>query len=333
MRFNRVVSILSLLMIVAALWWIDAAPRTTAQGVITPGVTTLTPFVTPTVTQTPLPVLLITPATGCAAPLNLTIGTDILLRGGVNVRSEASMSAALVNYYDQQVRLRLTGGPVCANGYNWWRVAGVGHPGWVIEGRPGRYFITPYSDPALVCFDPISLAPGTRVRLLNGLRLHETASLEARVLTVIPFQTTVDVIGGAVCADGLNWWQVRIPFDGTTIDGWITEGYPGDYWLEPLNPAGTAVPLRCVVPLSMNVGSRAAVRYFDGVPRRLRSAPNTGAPIVAELLDGIALEVLAAPPTCSEGYNWWNVRVVTTNLTGWIAEGRPGGYNIEPFIR
>ena len=132
MRLNRLFLIL-LLILALMIPLAFGGQAATAHQVVTS-----TPFVTSTWTPSPTPHMLITPATGCAAPLDLTLGGHVLLRGGVNVRSEPSMSGALVNYYDRQVELRLVNGPVCQNGYNWWFVEGNGHPGWVIEGRPGR---------------------------------------------------------------------------------------------------------------------------------------------------------------------------------------------------
>lgn len=236
------------LLFAAALVWLAlpfGAPAD-MQGVITPGVTPGTPTLAVTPSPT-VPLLLITPATGCAAPLPLTPGMSIAVRGGVNVRYEPSMSAALINYFPQPTIVTLIDGPRCANGYNWWRFSGYGQPGWVIEGRPGRYLIEAYG---------------------------------------LPTQT----------------------------------------------PTPSLTPSSCLYPLSFQIGSRGAVTYRDGVPRRLRTAPTANAPLVVELLDGIAFEVIGGP-VCAESYNWWQVRILTTGITGWIAEGRPGRYFVEVITR
>jgi hypothetical protein len=244
-RIHRL--LLPLLLLLLALPLLLAAPFAAPadmQGVtpgVTPGLITPTVFVpTPTFA---VPVYVITPATGCAAPLSLTIGMNIVVRGGINIRYEPSMSAALLNYFPQPTVVTVIDGPRCANGYNWWRISGYGQPGWVIEGRPGRYFIEPFGLP-----------------------------------TVTPTPS--------------------------------------------LTPSG------CVYPLSFQIGSHGAVRYRDNVPRRLRTEPNTNAPVIVELLDGIAFEIIGGP-VCAETYNWWQVRILTTGITGWIAEGRPGRYFVE----
>jgi len=296
-------------------------------------VATLTPFLTPTAT---LPLLLVTPATGCAAPLALTVGSQIIVDGGLNVRYTPSVSGVLLNYFADEKLVRLIDGPVCANGYNWWRVAGIGEPGWIIEGTPGRYFIQTYIDPDTVnCFPPrAGIAVGGQVRAVTGSRVRDAADLGAFVITVAQPGSLLTILEGPRCFDGLIWWRVRTNFAVTSavVEGWIGEGYPGEYWIEPVTAAG-ATPLPCARPLGWSVGTRGAAVARDGVPRRLRAAPDANAALLLELIDGVAFEVLAAPPTCAGGYNWWSVRILTTGITGWIAEGTPGRYNVETVVR
>lgn len=293
----------------------------------------------PTFTPPPSAIPLITPATGCAAPLPLIVGGEVLLRGGVNVRSAASLSAALVNYYPNQVRLRLGDGPRCVNGYNWWYVSGVGHPGWVVEGTPGRYFLQQYLDPNTTnCAAPLeTILVGGLLRTVTGSRVRETPSNSGFVLTVVLNNVQLPVIDGPRCADGINWWKVRAPVgdSGVLVEGWLAEGFPGEYYVEGLTASGQSVAafVNCLTALRLSTGSRAAVTYEDGIPRRLRAAPSASAPVVAELLDGIAFEVTDDNSICADGYNWWQVRILTTGLTGWLAEGRPGNYWFEVLIR
>lgn len=297
----------------------------------TPVLPTATPFLTPTPT---LPVLVVTPESGCAAPLTLTVGGQVIVTGGLNVRSAPSVSGALVGYIPEEKLMRLIGGPECANGYNWWRVSGFGEPGWIIEGRPGRYFIEQYIDPNTVnCFPTQpGIAVGEPVVAVTGSRVREEADPGARVITVAPPRTVMAVIDGPRCRDGLVWWRVQTRFEATSvlIEGWVGEGYPGDRWIAPLVRGATPQP--CVRPLSWRVGTRGAAVARDGVPRRLRAAPDASAALVLELLDGVAFEVIEAPSVCSGGFNWWHVRVLTTGITGWIAEGVPGRYNVEVIV-
>lgn len=299
----------------------------------TPVAPTLTPFLTPTPT---LPVLALTPAGGCSPALQLTLGTQVLVDPGLNVRATPSVSGALLSYLAEEKLLRLIDGPVCANGYNWWRVSGFGEPGWIIEGTPNRYYIAPYTDPNTVnCFPTQpGMQVGATVRAVTGSRVRAEADAGAFVVTVANAGSLLTILEGPRCLDGLVWWRVRANYAVTNaaVEGWVAEGYPGEIYIEPLS-AGTATAQPCVRPLNWSVGMRGAAVARGGVARRLRAEANANAPLVLELLDGVAFEVLAAPPVCSGGYNWWNVRILTTGITGWIAEGVPGAYNVETIVR
>jgi hypothetical protein len=319
-----------------ALFASAAVRSTVAQTVVTvtpsPGGPLATYTFAPFVTRTPLPTLTFAPFPTdepCAAPLRLSVGNSVTLTPGVNVRSLPSLSGAVVNYYTEEVLLTVVEGPVCANGYNWWRVAGVGEPGWVIEGRPGRYFLTFVPTPTdSVCYTPLPLRAGSGARLVTGLLVRVQPDASAFVITALETGFQVTLLEGPVCEDGLNWYRVRVPYGSTSalVDGWIAEGYPENYYLQPLNlPAPTPW---CPRALRLGVGSRAAVTYTDGVPRRLRSAPSSSAPVVQELIAGVPFDILTGA-VCAEGYNWWYVQIVGTSLTGWIAEGRPGNYWFE----
>ncbi|HEY7617238.1 MAG TPA: hypothetical protein VH744_10575, partial [Terriglobales bacterium] len=206
---------------------------------------TLIPTFTPLPTATPVPTITILPSftpRGCFPPLGFSVGLQVVLDPGVNVRNLPSLSGAVVNYYTNATLLRITDGPICEHGYNWWRVEGAGNPGWVIEGRPERYFLSaaiPTPDPSKICFAPLALAPG-QTRTLTGVRVHEDADLASLALIVVPINTRINVLEGPLCANRINWWRVSVPFGNTSVEGWVGEGFPGNYWLESNAPAATA---------------------------------------------------------------------------------------------
>jgi hypothetical protein len=251
---------------------------------------------------------------------------QVVLDPGVNVRNLPSLSGAVVNYYTNATLLRITDGPICEHGYNWWRVEGAGNPGWVIEGRPERYFLSaaiPTPDPSKICFAPLALVPG-QTRTLTGVRVHQDADLASLALTVVPINTRITVLEGPVCANRINWWRVSVPFGNTSVEGWVGEGFPGNHWLESNAPAATAAAF-CPRPLRLALGTRVGITYDDAVARSLRAAPSTSAALVERLIGGVALELIGGP-VCADGFNWWQARVLTTEVTGWVAEGRPGNY-------
>lgn len=339
----------------AALW--NSGPRMAvqAQTIVTPiGTVGTNPFqptytFAPFVTTTPLALITIDPRIGpttrpCPLPQSFALGSRVALTPGVNVRSAPSLSAALVNYYALETALTILGGPVCANGYNWWHVSGeaysvfdageetrigTGEPGWVIEGAAGRLFLINISvvDPSALCYAPLPLAVGRSATVLTGVRAHEQPSLGARVIEVAPLDAEVPVLAGPVCADGLNWWRIRVPLiGGGSVEAWVAEGYPGAYFLQP-DPASLppTAPF-CFRSLRVGAGTRAAVLRLNNIPLSLRAEPGANAPLVASLLNGVAFDV-TGPSVCADGFNWWPVRVVGgSSPTGWLAEGTPGNY-------
>jgi len=294
------------------------------------------PSATPTFLPT-LPAGFVSPidtATFCQTPFPLEAGTVVSLEPGVNLRNIPDASGAVVNYYTVETILTVADGPVCANGYNWWYLTGAGQPGWAIEGRGTRAFITILPTEDTSCQPALNLTIGEPAIMFTGVRLREQPNIDARVLTVALFDTTVQVLGGPICREELNWWRVRVPAGVSDqnaptedfIDGWLGEGYPlENYWLGPIGPSATQQAQFCRRALRLFPGDRAAVTYRDGIPRSLRASPDQNAPVIRSLVAGIAFDITGAP-VCNQGFNWFPVRLVVTGEVGWLAEGQPGNY-------
>lgn len=85
--------------------------------------------------------------------------------------------------------------------------------------------------PRLVIGREARVTPGTP----NNLR--EQPSKSAKLLTQIPGDSFLFVIGGPVCADGFAYWQVE--YGSQT--GWTPEGSGKNYFIEPLTSAVSVV--------------------------------------------------------------------------------------------
>lgn len=294
---------------------------------------TLTPI--PTITTTPAPttyfVTTLIPSTtpGCAAPLPLAEGALAYVRGGVYARTEPNGSSPWVNYYSQSVVVRITGGPVCDGiRYNWWQVRGPGNDGWVAEGVPGNYFLQLAAPPGggTPCNPPAHLNIGQRALTLLDLNVHDAASPDGLVLTVVPSGSYVNVLEGPVCMGGYNYWRVQAVVVNVLYTGWVADGSTaGTPWLQDEFFLATPV---CAPALSLGIGQRVYVRYpAGGSPKNLRAAPSVDATLIASLLDGIGMEIIGGPACGYDGYNWWQVRILSRpDVSGWIAEGGPGNY-------
>ncbi len=123
-------------------------------------------------------------------------------------------------------------GPVCMDGYNWWRVNANGFVGWTAEGQNGEYWLDPMS-----CGSGLSirLVPGAQGRvtltppLANSVRSQPGRGMGS-LIGEIPPGGVFSVLSGPQCgAEGMAWWRVN--YNG--LVGWTAEGEAGTYWLEP----------------------------------------------------------------------------------------------------
>ncbi len=78
--------------------------------------------------------------------------------------------------------------------------------------------------PRLVVGRQAHVTPGAP----NNVRAQPSRS--AQVLTQIPGDSYIDVIGGPTCADNMAWWQIRY---GGNETGWMAEGSGKTYYVEP----------------------------------------------------------------------------------------------------
>ncbi len=74
-----------------------------------------------------------------------------------------------------------------------------------------------------------------RVTFTDGtpLRVRDAAGLAGNQVSQLPEGTSFQVIGGPVCADNYNWWQIQ----AGEVYGWVAEGGDGVYFAEPVGTA------------------------------------------------------------------------------------------------
>ncbi|MBC8097949.1 MAG: SH3 domain-containing protein, partial [Armatimonadetes bacterium] len=65
-----------------------------------------------------------------------------------NVRDLPSRDGAKIGEIPGEASFTVLEGPVCADGFNWWRVNYDGLDGWTVEGQGTDYWVEPY-DPNL----------------------------------------------------------------------------------------------------------------------------------------------------------------------------------------
>ena len=91
-------------------------------------------------------------------------------------------------------------------------------------------------------------------------------------------------------------------------------------------------------PLSrVQIDDYVRVTFTDGRPLRIRSSPEVIDENIIELLpEGTRLQIVDGPlcvpnPESGDAYVFWYVRIRSSGLHGWIAEGEPRMYYIEVY--
>ena len=86
------------------------------------------------------------------------------------------------------------------------------------------------------------LAIGMTARVSPGTanNLRSQPSTVSSLVTTLPPGLEVDIVGGPICADGYQWWQVK----SQQTQGWTVEGNGSSYWLVP----AISVPVQVLMP-------------------------------------------------------------------------------------
>jgi eukaryotic-like serine/threonine-protein kinase len=95
----------------------------------------------------------------------------------------------------------------------------------------------------------------------------------------------------------------------------------------PANP--TWVPCPGTYPSRLQAGTQAFVSYDPPLANRVRTQPNSVAPVVGFIQPGEKV-ILIGGPICSDEWIWWQVRSLQSGMTGWTAEGDKQGYWLVP---
>lgn len=183
------------------------------------------------------------PGEACGAAAGLTVGARAELLRDLRLRAAPSTAGLVLTVAPTGALAEVLEGPQCGDGYNWWRVRvvvlDVAYTGWMADAQPGgsRWLRAEGEADAPVCAPPLNLAIGSRAyvdyadRIPKNMRAlpTEAGELVATLLDGIGFE----VIGGPVCAEGYNWWQIRI-LSRPDVSGWLAEGGPQGYWIAPL---------------------------------------------------------------------------------------------------
>ncbi len=187
-------------------------------------------------------------STACENPLPLAPGTTADLVLDARVRTEPDSEARVRTVAPAGTPVSIVAGPECVEDVNWYlvrvTVVDFTYEGWMAQGEDGALWLLPGDLPSTadgtLCGDPLPFGLGDRGWV--DYRDDIPKTLRAAPGTDgLPLFTLVDgvpfiVIGGPVCRENLNWWQIQI-LSSRPVVGWVAEGSSGvGYWLTELDP-------------------------------------------------------------------------------------------------
>lgn len=171
--------------------------------------------------------------------VNTAIGQVVTTNADfINVRSEPSTSADVVDQFNAGVEVEIVGGPVEAEDFIWYEVqvtAEGGSRGWMaadfldgIETAPAAEETTTPSTPEVTVDEDAGesespeFAAGDIVQLTDdSVRVRSEGNLGGDIINTFEAGTQFEITGEAVVADGFTWYPVTL-VDDPSISGWTT---------------------------------------------------------------------------------------------------------------
>ena len=114
-----------------------------------------------------------------------------------------------------------------------------------------------------------------------------------------------------------------------TIVAIILPGLAGTPFEFP-SAIGSASVCESAPPTYLILHVRGQVTNEDPQPLNIRSEPGLKGRIVA-VLHSLDVFFVIDGPRCADDYTWFKVR--SRAVEGWIAEGEPGLYYVEPYLQ
>jgi hypothetical protein len=90
-----------------------------------------------------------------------------------------------------------------------------------------------------------------------------------------------------------------------------------------------SVPCVNGLPTRLRIGTFAYVNPDPPVPNNLRREAGKSNSLIGDIQPGAAMKILEGPK-CADGWVWWKVRTLETELVGWTPEGDQKNYWLIP---
>ena len=239
-----------------------------------------------------------------AADTNLITGGEAVVAhtngDGVNLRDAGSSSGKVITTYPDGTTVTVVAGPDGASdGSQWYQVSHGSQSGWIVSS----YLSLPVSKAG----ETVTIV-GTNN---NGLRLRDSASLNANTLTVIPEGATANVVGDEkTSSDGTVW--ANLSYQGQT-------GFSAREFLRiggsSAGAESSSAPA-AVATSGLAVGDNAQVVNTNGDGLNLRYDVGYSSGVEAVAPDGTVVSITDGPKKDGAGNTWWGVDY--KGMKGWM---------------
>ncbi len=305
--------------------------------------------VTPPTTPTPPPVQ---PAMPAGDP-NIKVGGRARTLDLVRMRRTPGLSnkpdGDVLADVAAGVDLEVVAGPRTVDGVTWWQVkgkpGGTEITGWMAAVAPNgvRLLEAVGTQPGEQEGKPQapSFAVGDRVVTINFVRFRKTPGTVGKpaddTIAELPPQISGVVRGGPRSLDGMTWWQLEMPIDGTPRTGWAAEFTPEGVKLlgrptnvtQPTPPTTPTPPTQPAEPapkpqppVAIATGSLAVTKTAVNVRRTPGMLGKPADDLLGHFENKTTLNVVDGP-TEADGVRWWRVGGITLSrgeVIGWVAE-------------
>ncbi len=174
------------------------------------------------------------------APGELGVGAVVVTTTGpVNIRSEPTTSADVVEQAAEGVQMLVLAGPAEADDFVWWQVQLVNNEsivGWVVQdfitvegAEPVEETPEPTEDPTATD-DATPTAEGVFAQgdivatVEESVRLRDEPSINGEPIDAFPLGTQFEITGAPVDADDFTWYPVT-QLGGAGLSGWTVEDF------------------------------------------------------------------------------------------------------------
>lgn len=180
-----------------------------------------------------------------------------------------------------------------------------------------RYYISAFL-PVSAAFLPDQVSDPAQVPAIDGIGFPEHGSPDFDSAYARYQKAVMQVLSSA-------------PADEFVPSLSLLDSLIGSLQVGPLTDAADAGDRPCLnaLPTRLRVDGYAYVNPEPPLPNNVRRDPGKDSPLIGDIRPGQPVKILDGP-RCADGWVWWRVRDLETEIEGWTAEGDKQNYWLIP---